>query len=231
MDNSPATSRASSTTPPELPDIAEANKLIFSGVYDYDPNVEHGEDAKKPNLKIYDYDPNHFIYVDIIESSRHIVKEFHYHNVPLLVKMAVKTIRIPRNRYDNERDDKIKRLTQEITTFRALSHHPSIVNFYGLCFNNDEAMICMELMNMSLYDLYLTVHDTNGVFPEKILGYIAIQILEALGFCKSKNIIHRDVKPKNILLNLNGEVKLCDFGESRILKGKFGHNSRNRFFA
>uniref|UniRef100_A0A914EI72 mitogen-activated protein kinase kinase n=1 Tax=Acrobeloides nanus TaxID=290746 RepID=A0A914EI72_9BILA len=179
MDNSPA---ASCTPPPELPDIAEANKLVFPGVYDYDSNAEHGKDVKKPNPKIYDYDPNHFIYIDIIESGRHIVKEYQYHNVPLLVKMAVKTIRIPKNRYDRERDDKIKRLTQEITTFRTLSHHPSIVNFYGLCFNNDEAMICMELMKMSLYDLYLTVHYKNGVFSEKILGYIAIQILEALGF-------------------------------------------------
>uniref|UniRef100_A0A914D5K6 mitogen-activated protein kinase kinase n=1 Tax=Acrobeloides nanus TaxID=290746 RepID=A0A914D5K6_9BILA len=99
--------------------------------------------------------------------------------------MAVKTIRIPsasKNRYDDERENTIRSLTQEITTFRMLSHHPSIVNFYGLCFDNDEAMICMELMDMSLYDLYLTVHDTKKKFPEKILGYIAIQILKALGF-------------------------------------------------
>uniref|UniRef100_A0A914E4Q6 mitogen-activated protein kinase kinase n=1 Tax=Acrobeloides nanus TaxID=290746 RepID=A0A914E4Q6_9BILA len=96
--------------------------------------------------------------------------------------MAVKIIRIPTNRYDNERDEKIRRLKQEITTFRTLSHHPNVVNFYGLCFNDGEAMICMELMKMSLYDLYLIVHDKNGGFPEKILGYIAIQIFEALGF-------------------------------------------------
>uniref|UniRef100_A0A914E6H1 mitogen-activated protein kinase kinase n=1 Tax=Acrobeloides nanus TaxID=290746 RepID=A0A914E6H1_9BILA len=130
---------------------------------------------------IYKYNTKDFEYVDIIESSRHIVKEFLYK--PLKIKMAVKTIRIPHNRYgDNESNEKLTRLKREINNFRQLSHHPNIVDFYGLCFNDGEVMICMELMDMSLYDLYLIVHDNNVVFPEKILGYITIQILEALGY-------------------------------------------------
>uniref|UniRef100_A0A914DNH8 mitogen-activated protein kinase kinase n=1 Tax=Acrobeloides nanus TaxID=290746 RepID=A0A914DNH8_9BILA len=130
---------------------------------------------------IYKYNPKDFEFVDIIESSRHIVKEFLYK--PLKIKMAVKTIRIPINRYENnESDEKLTRLKREISSFRQLSHHPNIVNFYGLCFNDGEAMICMELMDMSLYDLYLVVHDKKEIFPEAILSYIAIQVLEALGF-------------------------------------------------
>uniref|UniRef100_A0A914E7R3 mitogen-activated protein kinase kinase n=1 Tax=Acrobeloides nanus TaxID=290746 RepID=A0A914E7R3_9BILA len=97
--------------------------------------------------------------------------------------MAVKTIRIPQNRYeDHETNEKLIRLKKEIHSFRQLSHHPNIVNFYGLCFNDGEAMICMEMMDMSLYDLYLVVHDKKEMFPEAILGYIAVQVLEALGF-------------------------------------------------
>uniref|UniRef100_A0A914CZQ4 mitogen-activated protein kinase kinase n=1 Tax=Acrobeloides nanus TaxID=290746 RepID=A0A914CZQ4_9BILA len=166
---------------------------------------------------VYKYDPKDFEFVDIIESSRHIVKEFLYK--PLKIKMAVKTIRIPINRYENnESDEKLTRLKREISSFRQLSHHPNIVNFYGLCFNDGEAMICMELMDLSLYDLYLVVHDKKEIFPEAILGYIAVQVLEALGFCNANNFIHCDVNPKNILLNTKGEVKLCVFGEARILK-------------
>uniref|UniRef100_A0A914DKR0 mitogen-activated protein kinase kinase n=1 Tax=Acrobeloides nanus TaxID=290746 RepID=A0A914DKR0_9BILA len=146
-----------------------------------------------------------------------MVKEFCYK--PLNIKMAVKIIRIPQDRYqDQDNDEKVKKLKKEIANFRTLSIHQNIVDFYGLCFNDTDAMICMELMDMSLYDLYLVVHDEKKKFPEKILGYVTVQVLEALGFCKSNNFIHRDVKPKNILLNNRGEVKLCDFGESRILK-------------
>uniref|UniRef100_A0A914DPG3 mitogen-activated protein kinase kinase n=1 Tax=Acrobeloides nanus TaxID=290746 RepID=A0A914DPG3_9BILA len=172
---------------------------------------------------VYKYNPKDIEFVDIIESSRHIVKEFLYK--PLKIKMAVKTIRIPTNRYeDSGSDEKLTRLKREIDSFRQLSHHPNIVNFYGLCFNDGEAMFCMELMDMSLYDLYLVVHDKKEIFPEAILSYIAIQVLEALGFCKANNFIHRDVNPKNILLNTKGEVKLCDFGEARILKGCFSED-------
>uniref|UniRef100_A0A914EH45 mitogen-activated protein kinase kinase n=1 Tax=Acrobeloides nanus TaxID=290746 RepID=A0A914EH45_9BILA len=184
--------------------------------------IEPPEIDKEINLlkfpkdpKIYTYNPTELESIDIIESSRHIVKEFRYK--PLDIRMAVKTIRISQNRYQ-EQDEKLIRLKKELTNFRTLSCHPNIVDFYGLCFNDGEALICMELMDISLYDLYLVVHDREEKFPEKILGYVAVQVLEALGFCKSKNFIHRDVKPKNILLNIKGEVKLCDFGEAKILK-------------
>jgi serine/threonine protein kinase len=188
--------------PPPLDAIDEdINQMIFPGV-----------DKK------YTYNPKHFRYIDIIESSRHIVKEFIFD--PLKLPMAVKTIRMPQNRYqEHENENDVKKLKLEVKSFRQLSHHPNIVNFYGLCFNDEEAMICMELMDLSLYDLYLVVHEQKEKFPENILGYITVKCLDALGFCKKHNLIHRDVKPKNILLNNQGEVKLCDFGESRILKG------------
>jgi cyclin-dependent kinase-like len=43
------------------------------------------------------------------------------------------------------------------------------------------------------------------------------QIISAVDFCHSKNIIHRDVKPENILVSREGIVKLCDFGFARIV--------------
>uniref|UniRef100_A0A914DXC4 mitogen-activated protein kinase kinase n=1 Tax=Acrobeloides nanus TaxID=290746 RepID=A0A914DXC4_9BILA len=82
----------------------------------------------------------------------------------------------------------------------------------------------MELMDFSLRDFYMKLDENNQKspenkrnFPEELLGYVVVALLKALVVCKSQNIIYRDVKPDNILLNLNGAIKLCDFGESRIL--------------
>ncbi|ETE58726.1 Cyclin-dependent kinase 5, partial [Ophiophagus hannah] len=41
------------------------------------------------------------------------------------------------------------------------------------------------------------------------------QLLKGLGFCHSRNVLHRDLKPQNLLINRNGELKLADFGLAR----------------
>uniref|UniRef100_A0A914CQS0 mitogen-activated protein kinase kinase n=1 Tax=Acrobeloides nanus TaxID=290746 RepID=A0A914CQS0_9BILA len=75
----------------------------------------------------------------------------------------------------------------------------------------------MELMDVSLHGLLTTCHNSGKNIPEDLLGYTAVSILEALKVCKSKGIIHRDVKPENILMKKSGEIKLADFGESRFV--------------
>ncbi|MCL4129257.1 UNVERIFIED_CONTAM: hypothetical protein GTU68_016683 [Idotea baltica] len=46
---------------------------------------------------------------------------------------------------------------------------------------------------------------------------VIYQLLKAIEFCHSENVIHRDVKPENILLTKDGVLKLCDFGFARTL--------------
>jgi serine/threonine protein kinase len=53
---------------------------------------------------------------------------------------------------------------------------------------------------------------------EEIAKSVFKQIIEAIQYCHSKRILHRDIKLDNILLNIDGGVKICDFGVSKIVK-------------
>ena len=87
---------------------------------------------------------------------------------------------------------------------------PFIVDFYGAFFQEGAVYICMEYMDGGSVDkLY-----GDGV-PEVVLRKIAMSTIMGLKSLKEDhNIIHRDVKPTNILVNTQGQIKICDFGVS-----------------
>lgn len=133
--------------------------------------------------------------------------------------MAIKFLTIPYHRFGKEEDRKhFIKMLREIENFKLLWECPNIVDFYGLCAHGGYMLLCMEIMDLSLAMLYRLVHEKGGKFPEEVLGYIFVKLIDALCYCKWKNIMHRDVKPDNVLLNYTGEIKLCDFGESRTLE-------------
>ncbi|KAI4101570.1 MAG: hypothetical protein LQ339_004959 [Xanthoria mediterranea] len=87
---------------------------------------------------------------------------------------------------------------------------PFIIDFFGAFFQEGAVYICMEFMDGGSVDkLY-----GDGV-PEGVLRKIAVSTVMGLKCLKDDhNIIHRDVKPTNILINSRGQVKICDFGVS-----------------
>eukprot|EP01135_Chromosphaera_perkinsii_P010810 Nk52_evm5s2241 gene=Nk52_evmTU5s2241 len=89
---------------------------------------------------------------------------------------------------------------------------PYIVGFYGSYFSGSCISICMEHMNIgSLNGVYKKV----GKIPEHILGRVTIAVLRGLIYLREQHkIIHRDVKPSNMLLDSSGVIKICDFGVS-----------------
>lgn len=91
-----------------------------------------------------------------------------------------------------------------------------IVQFFGALFKEGDCWICMEIMDISLDKLYKFIYEKlNKRIPEPILGKIAVATVKALNYLKEElQIIHRDVKPSNILLDKRGNIKLCDFGIS-----------------
>uniref|UniRef100_A0A914CHY8 mitogen-activated protein kinase kinase n=1 Tax=Acrobeloides nanus TaxID=290746 RepID=A0A914CHY8_9BILA len=153
----------------------------------------------------------------IFYGTRVIVE--HYRYKPTNTEMAVKFLRIPFS-FSNDKSEFelfLNSIRREMNTCKELPSSPNLVELYGFCIYGGYILICMEYMDMSLYDLYKQFHQQHGCFHPRLLGIIAVSIVDALRDLKSKNIMHRDIKPRNILINKQGQIKLCDFGVSRIL--------------
>ncbi|PLW34119.1 hypothetical protein PCANC_04557 [Puccinia coronata f. sp. avenae] len=89
---------------------------------------------------------------------------------------------------------------------------PYIVSFYGAYLQDPHICMCMEFMDKSSLD---NIYKKTGPIPEHVLGKITVAVVSGLNYLyDSHRIIHRDVKPSNVLFNSQGQVKICDFGVS-----------------
>ncbi len=119
-------------------------------------------------------------------------------------------IKILRKQYVHDQDF-IRRFQREAQSAASLTH-PNIVSIYDVGVQNDVHYIVMEYVNGPNLSEWIKEHAPLQV--EEAVR-VAAQICEALGEAHANQIVHRDIKPHNILLGQNGRVKVTDFGIAR----------------
>ena len=131
--------------------------------------------------------------------------------------VAVKILKVELN---ND-EEFISRFKREGISVAKLSH-PNIVNIHDVGQENHINFIVMEYINGKT--LKQIIKETGKISPEKTLD-IALQISKALECAHKNNIIHRDIKPDNILITEDNIIKVMDFGIAKVLDSQTVTNS------
>lgn len=109
-------------------------------------------------------------------------------------------------------DEFIRRFKNESKAIAVLSH-PNIVKVYDVSFGDRIQYIVMEYIDGITLKEYI---GQQKVVPWKEAVHFTVQILQALEHAHEKGIVHRDVKPQNIMLLQDGTIKVTDFGIARF---------------
>ena len=91
--------------------------------------------------------------------------------------------------------------------------HPNIVAVYDVSYTDEEDYIVMELIDGITLKQFM---ESRGRLHWKAALHFAIQIAKALEHAHSKGLVHRDIKPHNVMVLKNGSVKVADFGIARM---------------
>ena len=91
--------------------------------------------------------------------------------------------------------------------------HPNVVNVYDVGDENGVYYIVMELVEGITLKKYI---EKRGKIPFKEAVSIAIQVANGLDAAHKHNIVHRDIKPQNIIISKEGKVKVTDFGIAKV---------------
>lgn len=113
-----------------------------------------------------------------------------------------------------QNEEFLRRFRNEAKAIAGLSH-PNIVKVYDVIYNDDVPAIVMEYIDGITLKEYI---EREGVLKWKEALHYTVQTLRALQHAHDKGIVHRDIKPHNIMLLMDGTIKVMDFGIARFAR-------------
>ncbi|KAK5122393.1 hypothetical protein LTR85_003977 [Meristemomyces frigidus] len=99
--------------------------------------------------------------------------------------------------------------------------HPNIIKLHSV-FSTKNQNLNLVLEHLPQGDLLKLIQDTQGITytPADIKSWM-LMLCRAVYFCHANSVLHRDIKPNNLLIAANGEIKLADFGLARAMADPF----------
>ncbi|XP_014785734.1 cyclin-dependent-like kinase 5 isoform X2 [Octopus bimaculoides] len=120
-------------------------------------------------------------------------------------------VALKRVRLDDDDEGVPSSALREICLLKELKHK-NIVRLHDVLHSEKKLTLVFEYCDQDLKKYF---DSCNGEIDLDTVKSFMYQLLRGLAFCHSNNVLHRDLKPQNLLINKNGELKLADFGLAR----------------
>lgn len=124
---------------------------------------------------------------------------------------TLEIVALKRVRLDEDDEGVPSSALREICLLKELKHK-NIVRLYDVLHSDKKLTLVFEHCDQDLKKYFDSL---NGEISSEIVKSFMYQLLRGLAFCHSHNVLHRDLKPQNLLINKNNELKLADFGLAR----------------
>ncbi|KAM4644127.1 cyclin-dependent kinase 2 isoform 2-T2 [Amazona ochrocephala] len=127
-------------------------------------------------------------------------------------KVTGEVVALKKIRLDTETEGVPSTAIREISLLKELNH-PNIVKLLDVIHTENKLYLVFEFLHQDLKK-FMDSSSLSGIALPLIKSYL-FQLLQGLAFCHAHRVLHRDLKPQNLLINTDGAIKLADFGLAR----------------
>jgi len=127
-------------------------------------------------------------------------------------KVTNQLVALKKIRLESEDEGTPSTAVREISILKQLQH-PNIVQLIEVIHTETSLTLVFEYLDQDLKN-YLDACGEKGIDDYTIKSFL-FQLLQGIGYCHKHRVLHRDLKPQNLLINMEGELKLADFGLAR----------------